>query len=153
MCETAGFCYYSDSSLAQLIFPSLSPTPYACVVHMSLGKMPRLGGQCLFYSQAHLLPAACQTLQLLAPGLNDYLPSDPKPTFSFHEKKNPFSFTLSLSLSFSIPHFSPPFHPFSCSLFLLSFPSFFLVGFCSHFTKIKTKTSFECFLTETYRQD
>lgn len=130
--------YDPDSSLASPILSLFITSPLCLRGAHESGKVPGPGGRCLFYSQAHLLLAACQTLQLLAAGLDDYLPSDPMPAFPFHRRKN------SVCLSLSPLYLSTFSLALSC---LLSFFDWTLVSFYKDKRKKKkNQNSFEMLL-------
>lgn len=63
-CEVVGFClwlwFWPPTSGRSVLFFITSPM---CLCGtLASGSMPGLGRQCLFYSQTHLLPIACQAL-------------------------------------------------------------------------------------------
>ena len=130
-----GSVYYSDSSLASPILPSLSPAPHAGVLHTSLGQSQGLAGNACFTAKhtCFLQPAkpfSCWLLgwmiiSLQTPCLHSFLMEERIPSLSLSLS---FSLSLSLSLSLSIP-LSPLPTPFFLSPSLLPFSLSFQLDF------------------------
>ena len=93
--RSLGSAYYSESSLASPLLPSLSPVPHACVVHMSLGGCQGLADTACFTAKhtCFLQPAKLFSCWLLGWMLIS-LQTSCLHSFSFPGRKNPFSLSL-----------------------------------------------------------
>lgn len=104
-----GSAYYSDSSLASPLLPSLSPAPHACVVHMSLRRCQGLADNDCFTAKHTCFsqpakPFNCWLLGWMLISLQ----TSCLHSFYFHGRKNPFSLSHSFPpLPFQSLFFTP----------------------------------------------
>lgn len=113
-----GSAYYSDSSLASPLLPSLSPVPHACVVHMSLGGCQGPADNVCFTAKHTCFPQPAKLFSCWLLGwMLISLQTSCLHSFSSYRRKNPFSLSLT--------PFLPSPSNLSSSL-LFSFPSIFL---------------------------